>query len=164
MANQNGQLEVPYSFPPFVGHLIRLAPTDANSWRLFDARFIWNPTPELATNWTTQGTTHDLAGFQHLRDGYIAHVSTADISLVVNADGTNFTYTIPNSGGAYKKTYVVFKPMKAKLYSYTLTSASPFQLFLRDCEVHTRSWGDPGPYQIVNPFGDLHRYPFGAQI
>ena len=54
-----GQSEIPYAVStPFVGHNLRLAPTDARVWRLFRVRYIWVPYPELttaATPWTDDG-------------------------------------------------------------------------------------------------------------
>lgn len=159
----NGQIEVPYSFPPFVAHSVRLAPSDANSWRLHRSRFVWEPAPELAVNWTTQGTTHDLKGYQWVRDALLAMESTADVTLTITVDGADYVYVIPHTAGAYRKVYLPFKAVKGKLFVYKLTSAAGFRLYERDCEVRVRSWADPGPYRPVNPFGDIHRV-YGARI
>ena len=161
--NHNGQIEAPFSFTPFVAHTLRLVPTDPNSWRLFNVRWVWEPMPELATIWETQGTVHDLPGFQHLRDAYISLISPADVILTTTIDGANHTFTVPSTAGAHRKVYVTLKPVKGKQFVYKLTSAAAFRLFKRDCEVRVKSWGSDGPYAIVNPFGDIHRES-GARI
>lgn len=167
--NHNGQIEKPYSLnQPVLKHLLRLLPTDDAFWRLFNVRWVYEPAPEYAREWKTQGTDHDLPGFQFLGDGYIAHASTTDITFNVTVDGTTFTYIIPNSGGVYVKTYILFgiktsgKTTKGKLFTYELTSAEPFQLYQKDCEVRVHDWSG-GEYLVKQPFGDISRV-YGARI
>ena len=161
--NSNGQLEVPFGFTPFVAHNLRLVPTDANSWRLFKYRFVWEPMPELTTVWETQATTHDLPGFQHLRDGYISLISTDIVTLTITVDGVAFTYTVPSTAGAHGKPYLVFQRMKGKEFVYRLSSPAGFRLFVLDSEVRVRAWGSESGYTVQRPFGDAHR-EFGARI
>ena len=161
--NHNGQIENPFSFTPFVAHNVRLVPTDGNSWRLFKYRFVWEPMPELTTVWETQATTHNLPGFQHLRDGYISLISTDTVTLTITADGVAFNYSIPSTAGGHRKTYLVFQRMKGKEFVYRLSSASGFRLFLRDSEVRVRPWGGESGYIVNQPFGDVHRES-GARI
>ena len=71
----------------------------------------------------------------------------------ISFNGTNAQVTIPNSNGEQAKTLVIVPAFKFKLVSYTLSSASPFRLFREDVAVRVKPWGDPGPYQIVRPFG-----------
>jgi hypothetical protein len=72
--------------------------------------------------------------------------------------------TIPNSGGVYRKTYLILPPNKAKLYTYSLiNSPAGFRLFKKDCEVRVKQWGSTGPYIPFNPFGGPHRAD-GASI
>jgi hypothetical protein len=158
-----GQQQQPYSFPPFVAHAIRLAPQDDESWRLDSYRLIWEPAPESAATWVTQGTTHDLREYQHVRDAFIALEATADVVLNVNVDGVDYAYTVPNTGGAYRKQYLPLRAIKGKLFTYSLTSANPFRLYTRDCEVRVRMFDQSGPYAVANPFGDIHRI-YGARI
>jgi hypothetical protein len=168
--NHNGQLEKPYSLnQPVQKHLMRLLPTDLTShWRLFNVRWVYEPAPEFAREWKTQGTDHDIPGYQFLKDGYIAHNSTADITLNILVDDQLFTYTIPNSGGVYVKTYILFsilnsgRALKGSLFTYELTSANPFQLFQKDSEVRVHAWAGGG-YEVKLPFGDISRKA-GARI
>jgi hypothetical protein len=155
--NHPCQQEVPYSFTPFIAHLLKLQPTDTVPWRLYSVRWIWEPEPELATTWQTQGMTHGIDGFQHIRDLYIALISTSAVTLTLGLDsGVTQTYTIPSTGGVYAKVYLVAQPNKSKLYSYGFTSTAPYRLFQNDCEVRVKGWRDGGPYQTVRPFGDTH--------
>jgi hypothetical protein len=162
-ATHSGEIEKPYSFVPFIAHNLRLAGVDTTPWRCYNKRWIWEPAPELTTSWITQATTHDLQGYMHLRDCYIALQSTAIVTLTINVDGTDYSYSIPSTGGAYLKTYLVLRPAKGKLFSYSLTSSAGFRLYQRDCEIRVKGWGDAGPYRVMQPFGDLSRLN-GARI
>jgi hypothetical protein len=148
---------------PFIAHLVRLISADTDPWQLLGYEFIWEPSPELVEEWEGQDTTFEAEGFFHLRDLYVAHVSSANITLAITTDGTASNYTIAHGSGAYKKTYVPIKALKQKSAKFRLSSSSGFRLFLRDCEVRWKSWGSPGPYLVARPFGDLHR-EVGARI
>lgn len=168
--NHPGQMTKAYSLnQPVQKHLLRLWPQDNDVWRLFlPIRWIFEPAPEFAREWKTQGTDHDIPGFQFLKDGYIAHCSTADITLNITVDNNVFTYVIPHGSGQYIKSYILFAipagglSLKGKLFTYELTSASPFQLFQKDSEVRVHAWAG-GDYLVKLPFGDEHRKA-GARI
>lgn len=172
-ANHNGQQTVPYSWTPFIAHLLRIAP-GAEPMRIWEPiDWVFEPMPELTNHWVTQGTTHDLQGYQQMRDFYIALMSTGTVSLVITADSQSATFLIPNTAGAFQKTYINQMtlsggtwPLKGKLWSYSLTSpdGTGFRLFLKDCEVRLKSWSSAGSYQSVRPFGDISRTNGGARI
>ena len=123
---------------------------------------MYEPVPELVTLYQTQGTDHDIPGYQFLKDGYIAHISTADLTLTILVDGVPFVYVIPNSGGLYAKSYILFalansgQCLKGKIFTYGLASNEGFRLFKRDSEVRVHAWNG-GTIQVAHPFGDLHR-------
>ena len=168
--NHNGETILPYVFDPTqIASLLRIISPDEVDWRYFGVRWIWEPLPELVTYYETQGTTHDLSGYQFLKDGYISLISTADVTLTINVDGTNFVYTIPSTGGAYLKNYILFgingatgQTLKGKLFSYILESNEPFRLFQKDCEIRTHEWSSGG-YVVRQPFGETSRV-YGARI
>lgn len=168
--NHAGQQQKPYSLnAPIQVHLLRILPMDTSvHWRLFHVRWVYEPAPEFAKEWKTQGTDHDIPGFMFLKDVYIAHNSTQDITLNITVDGALFTYTIPNSGGVFKKDYLLLAlansglALKGTLFTYELTSPAPFQLFQRDCEVRVHAWAG-GDYLVKLPFGDISRVN-GARI
>lgn len=158
--NAGNRQEIPYSFTtPFISRLVRIVPKDPNFWRLFKVRWIWEPAPDLALNWITQGTTHDFANFFHHRDARIALISSAVVTLAITRldDGTIFSYAIPSTGGIHQKPYLVLQPMKGKLVSYSLTSSAAFRLFQKDCSMRVGEWGRGDAYRVVNPFGDTSR-------
>jgi hypothetical protein len=165
----SGEQTKSYSFTtPSIYSLIRAIGVDVDLWRLFKIKWIFEPAPNLASHWITQGTSHDIAGWQFLKDGYIAHISTTDLTFTITVDGVDFIYTIPNSGGIYKKDYLLFafnalgKALKGKLFTYKVESTSDFRLFVRDCEVRVHPWAG-GDYVVKQPFGDLSRI-YGARI
>lgn len=168
--NHNGRLIKPYVLDPAkIASLLRLISTDDVPWRYFANRPVWEPLPELVTRYETQGTTHDIPGYQFLKDGYISLISTATVTLVVNVDGVDYTYLIPSTGGAHAKTYLIFginevtgRTLKGKEYRYLLTSPAGFRLYQRDCEVRVHAWSF-GDYQIKQPFGEVSRIQ-GAKI
>jgi hypothetical protein len=157
------QQELVYSFnPPFVSKLVRLVPTDINQWRLYKIRWIWEPAPDLATNWITQATNLDFENYFHHRDGYFALIASAPVNFNVLRldDGTNFPYVIPaTTAGALfqQKQYLVMQAMKALEVQYSLTSTAAFRLFVRDTTIRVGGWGRGKPYKVVAPFGDISR-------
>lgn len=164
-----GEMTKAYSFThPAIYSLLRVIGDDTDLWRLFKVKWIFEPAPNLVQYWQTQGTSHDIAGWQFLKDGYIAHISTADLTLTITVDGVDFVYTIPNSGNVYKKDYILFalnalgRALKGKLFTYRVESTEPFRLFLRDCEVRVHAWSG-GDYVVKQPFGDISRI-YGARI
>jgi hypothetical protein len=168
--NHNGEVILPYTFDPAkIASLVRVIGLDSVPWRFFGIRYIWEPVPELVTYYETQTTTHDLPGYQFLKDGYLALLSTDVVTLTINVDGTDFTYTIPSTGGLYKKTYLIFginpltgQTLKGKLFKYTLSSPAGFRLFQKDSEVRVHSWAG-GDYLVRQPYGDTSRV-YGARI
>lgn len=166
--NHNGEIEKPYSFDPFIGHLVRLVPTDANDWMLLDMRWVYEPSPEATTVWRTQQTTHDLPGYQHIRDGYLAYMSVSDVTLTIRVDSVVHVYTFPSTGGIngnnYAKVYFPVAAVKGKYVVYALSSADPFRVFLRDTEIRVKPWGSGESYAVVRPFGDTSRDNGGARI
>lgn len=156
--NADGQIQVPFSFVPFIGHKMRLAPTDSDSWRIYSVRWVYEPSPELATRWQTQPTTHDFDQyFHHDQIGLVALISTAAVTFTFTIDGVDFAYTIPSTSGLYEKKVVELRVMKGKAVAYTLTSSAGFRLFRKDCSLNVRGWGDSGNYRTVQPFGDNSR-------
>jgi hypothetical protein len=155
--------EQPFSFAsPFISRLVRILPADANMWRLFKIRWIWEPAPDLALSWITQPTTHDFTEFFHHRDAYLALVAGTAVNLKVTRydDGAVFSYSFPatTQGAVFQqKLYSVLQPMKAKIVGYALTSPQPFRLFQKDCSMRVGPWGRQQAYRVVQPFGDQSR-------
>lgn len=144
---------------PFTAHMVRLVGADDTPWQLYEDRTIWvfEPSPELATEWTTQPTTHDLPGYLSVRDMVVAYLATDPVVLTVYYDGAPVVYPLPATSGAYARTYVPLRAGKGRAVQYSWTSDAPFSLFKRDCAVRVQGWGIPGGYQTLNPFGGPSR-------
>ncbi len=160
----NGESTIAYpndsnGWTPFIAYLVKLQPTDNNPWQLFDYQWIYEPAPDLATEWFTQQTTFDFPGFVHIRDFNIAISDAANnVTLAVNYDDTtNSTYTIAPNSGLYTKSYFSGVAKKWKAASFKFTSPTPFRLYVRDSEVHAKPWADSGPYHLLTPFGGPSR-------
>lgn len=168
--NHNGEIARAYplaavGWTPFIAHLVRLVGADDVPWQLYDPQTTWvyEPSPELATEWMTQPTSHDLPGYFSVRDMLIGHQSTAPLTLVVSYDGVGQAYTIAPSGGVYRRDYISLAVGKGRAVQYQWTSPEPFALFKRDMSVRVQGWGLSGGYQSMNPFGGPSRAS-GADI
>jgi hypothetical protein len=163
LVNHPREQTIAYSFnTPFISHLVRLHPTDANFMRIEGVEWIFNPAPELVTTYTTQETTHDFEGWFSHRDIYLPVMSTATVTLTVIVNGnpaSPFTYTFASTAGAYKKLYQILQPMKALEVQYSFTSSAGFRLFSRDIQVMVKQWGSTGPFLMKRPAGELSRLP-----
>jgi hypothetical protein len=163
--NHDGEYEKAYSFAtPFITHMLRAHPTDDDYWRPFKFRWIWEPAPELVKYWETQEGKWDFTGFFHHRDCYLAAMLTNAATFTVTVDGTDYTYTLPSTAGAYSRQYLPLQHMKGKYAKYKISEPTAgLRLFQKDCEINAKSWGSDGPYQVLQPFGDLSRMN-GARI
>lgn len=164
-ANHNGQVTIPYSWPFFFAHEMRIVPSGNNPIRIYSVEWIYEPAPDLATIWQTQGTTHDLPGFHHHRDAYIAVYAptggTINLSLIGSQATTNYSVNIV--AGRHQRIYLPLAGNKSLLTGYTLTADFPFGVYKKDCEMRVKAWGDTGPFIVKNPFGDISRVS-GATI
>lgn len=163
--NHDGRLIEAFSWIPAFVHLVRIVPTTtATDWLMYsEPVWVSEPEPELAKIWETQPTTHDFQAFGHLYRAQIAHRSTTDITMAVTIDGVDYEYSIPNSGGDYRKTYVTLQAIKGKSFQYTFESSEGYRIYKRDCVVECKSWADIAAYQSATPFGSLSRLD-GANI
>jgi hypothetical protein len=145
----NGESEITYSFnTPFIAHMVRIEPTDQLPWRLWDVRWVTEPTPSTAETWQTQASTHGLLGFMHVRQLSITYASTVPVTLTIGVfDGTApAPITLPSTGGAVQKIVVVPTFNKGQLFTYKFTGSSPFQVYQDKCEVLVGQWGRPDSY------------------
>jgi len=154
----NRQTRKVFSCVPFVCHNLRRISADGIPWRVFDESPIFQPYPESQENWTTEVTSLDGVGWQHLRELNIAYLSTTTITLTFTTDTGNgsiapVTITIPSSSGAQTKLKIIPTFNKWKLIGLTFTSSAPFALWLPDVQLKIRSWGESSPYRLLKPFG-----------
>jgi hypothetical protein len=155
----NGQSRKVFSCVPFVCHSLRRITSDGVAWRVWEEQPIFQPYPEMQENWTTETTSLNGVGWQHLRELNIAYLSTTAITLAFTIDTGNgsiapVTITIPSSGGTQTKLKIVPSPNKWKLIGLSFTSTSPFAIWMADIQLRVRSWGvDNGVYRLLKPFG-----------
>lgn len=164
--NSNGESVMAFSFDePFITHLVRIVGTDDIPWALESYEFIWEPEPELVFKYKTQPTTLSLKGYFHLRDMYIAHISSTDIELIVTIDGTPLSpIIIPHGSGVFTKSYVQLPANKGKVYQFsTETSEVGHRLYRKACECRGKVWSSNEHNAIFNVFGDEHNV-IGARI
>lgn len=162
----SGELEIPLTFnTPFISHQVRIySNLPLAMMGPFRIRWIWEPAPELAKNWITQPTSFGLRGYFSHRDSYIAIQSTDVVVLSISPDAAPaVSLSFPSTAGNFLKPYTALPPLKCKLGQYSVTSCTPFRLFVKDSEMRVKEWGNPGPYQVVRPFGDIS-FEKGARI
>lgn len=162
----SGEIEFPFTFTtPFISHQVRInSNLPLAMMGPFRIRWIWEPAPELAKNWITQPTSFGLRGYFSHRDSYIAIQSTDVVVLAISPDAAPaVAISFPSTGGNFLKPYTALPPLKCKLSQYSVTSCTPFRLFVKDSEVRVKEWGNPGPYQVMRPFGDVS-FEKGARI
>lgn len=160
--NHDGETQVAYplasaGWTPFVTELVRLVGADDVDWQLLEARFIYEPAPELATQWETQFTSHDFPGYQTVRDMVVGYEATEPFTLTMTCDDRIIVQTLPSTGGVYKRTYLPICPNKEKAVKYQWTTTAPGRLYKKDLAVRVQPWGFPGGYRVVNPFGGPSR-------
>lgn len=151
-ANHNNRIVIPYSLTnAYITHTMRLVPS--GPIRVFNVKWFWRPESESVLVWEAPPTTLGLTGYWYLRDGFIAHRSTADLTLTITVDGTAHIFTIAHSNGNYKKSYVPLTTLKGKQMQFKLTSTSNFRFYRDDSEFRVKAWGSGESFQIAHPFG-----------
>ena len=161
--NHDGEAQIAYplasaGWTPFIAELLRLKGADDGvPWQLLSYRFVWEPAPELATQWETQFTSNEWPGYGHCRDMVMAYSATAPLTLRLTYDDREQVYTLPETGGEYRREYLVLCPGKGKAVRYQWTTPEPARLYKRDITVRAQGWGLPTGYQVLHPFGGPSR-------
>lgn len=153
--NHPRQSTKPYVIdPPVDVHQVRLTSEDTDSWRLYSLKWIWEPTPEAVTIWQSPPVSHGIPGWLFIREIWLTISGPAAVTLIVNIDGVNQPpITVPGSP-TMRTFYLSFYPVKGKLFSYRLTSPSPFQLFETESWVRVGMFSRGGEILMdTQPFG-----------
>lgn len=143
VVNHLGESSRAYSFnTPFLAHTVRIEPQDQVPWRFYESVWVTEPSPELAETWQTQGTSHGMLGYQHVKQVSVAYAATTPITLAITSyDGQSpQPIVLPATGGAMQKLTMQLTPNKGQLYFYKASAAAPFQLFLPDWEIMVGAW------------------------
>jgi hypothetical protein len=151
----DGQSILPFTFtPPFIAHSMRIVTTDSVEWRTWSAQWVFQPYPELVSQWQTEMVSHGVKGWMHLREMNIPAIAIADLQLTLAFDWwPTIVLTVPSTSGLFKKQKVTLPANKSKLVSYRVNSLQPFRLFEKDVEVKIKEWGSTEAYKVLKPFG-----------
>ena len=98
-----------------------------------------------------------VGGFQHIREGYLGLIDSAQASLVINVDGVDNLVTLPSVSGNYARIYTPLPALKGRLFAWGLLGTSPFAMVQRDFQESMKTWGDDGAYTPINPFASPTR-------
>lgn len=149
----SGQTILPFTFtPPFLAHMVRIVSTDGVPYRMWRAKWIFQPYPESVVEWQTEMLSHGLKGWQTMPWINLAYQSTAAITLtLIMNTGQTSTLTFASSGGVPTKNIQWLPANKYEMVSYRASSASPFAIFEADTEVALVEWG--GAFRVTKPFG-----------
>lgn len=137
--------------------LIASVSTDARPlFYIWEPRWTFEAAPIVAYSWEISPTTFGAHNFTSMGLVRVAHVSTADLSLILTIDGVaQAAITIANSGGIYAQTVFRVPVMKAKLWKARISSSTAFRLDTRDTFFEVKEWGSDGPYQELRIFSDF---------
>lgn len=124
---------------------------------LFQFVYLFRDDEEPVKHWEEPETSYVVRGLQpggwtHIRDGYFALRSTADVTLTVTIDGTVYTYTLASTSGNRRKVYVKFRPIRGKMYRWALDCPNTFRLYGEDTHIYVKPWNTAISYQPVQPF------------
>lgn len=157
VVNHLGLREEPYWFDtPFIARLVRVVPTSGVPLQEFKFKWRRNAAPDMAKVWQPPKTSLGFPGYWHMRDGFIAYISTTDVVLSISVDDNAlnpFVYTLPSSGGLYKRAYLPLQAVKGKLTQWRFDADEPCAIFLQDCVLNAKGFGLGQSYQPVRPFG-----------
>lgn len=152
----NGKAIKAFTFtPPFVAHSIRLLAANSVSWRRFSLKWIYQPYPEAAPIWQTEGDSNNLKGYQHLYQLQLGYIAPAPVTLIATTDTGTFTMAWPatTTGQQPMKIMVKAPANKWKVRSYSFTSTQPFRIWKNLCEEWIKQWDSQDAYVKANPFG-----------
>jgi hypothetical protein len=141
-------------------------------WNFHNLSVFWRPDSEVIKLFQQCSLSHGLAGWGHVRDGYIdarfygpatltlsvdhedggivekVDSVTFDPADVEQADGGSLDYT-----GLRRKWYYSFRPMKGTKFTWTLECPDGMRLYSSGCEANLKQWTTGVGYKRDNPFG-----------
>jgi hypothetical protein len=112
---------------------------------LYQFDILWRPEPTQLTHWEARENSYGIAGYAHLRDGYLGIRCTSDLLMKFYLDGSATPYTtvtIPSTSGRRRKTFFAVPANKWKLLRVTLDSpdGTPFRCYETDVEFRIKQW------------------------
>jgi hypothetical protein len=119
----------------------------------FQGTILFREDEEAIVHWALPPTALGQGGWFHIKDSYWTLKSTAAVTLTVNVDGVEDTYTIPSTAGLRLKQYVEFTPRRGKLFAFKLESTAAFYFYGEESSLNGKPWKTATGYQPLNPFG-----------
>ena len=80
-------------------------------------------------------------------------ISTADVTLTINADGVDYVFTIPSTGGVKQKVHLPLPVLKAKVFAYQFSCPQTWEHWPEESEIAVGQWGRTGQYATIAPLG-----------
>jgi hypothetical protein len=173
----DGRMQVPLSLDDLMAYNLEFeiswsrtdVAVDGNSVvpTLYQFDILWRPEPTQLTHWEARENSYGIAGYAHLRDGYLGIRCTEDLLMKFYLDGsaTPFTtLTIPSTSGRRRKLFFALPANKWKLVRVTLDSpgGTPFRCYEMDCEFRIKQWLTPLGYRVVRLLGGESQFVSGA--
>ena len=169
----NCKMDLAFSFSPcnnspsepFIASQIQIQPNQAARFWYDQARWVFEPEPELVATWQTQPTDHDFATYHHQRDCWICYRGgNGTPTLYITTEFSTEAYVLdPVVLGQYTRCYRVLKPQKALWRSYRVEGCGLFRLYQKDSVIRVKQWGSTAAYIEAHPFGEVSRVS-GARI
>lgn len=122
---------------------------------VYQMEVLWRPDEEEIVHWEFPATSHQLTGWQQLRDIYLTTRSQVPLLLTIQADDQADTYVVPATGGLKKKQCIKLNARKGKLFRYrldTTVDGQPFRVYGEDCEARLKVWNTNLGYDLVSVF------------
>lgn len=143
----NVKTPVPFSLDtPLICHQVQIIPLNPIRIWYPEIQWISEATPEAASTWATQPTSHGMTGFQSILRIEPSYTANQPVALTITAfDGTSpIVLTLPGTSGAKHKILMTPTFNKGMLYSYSAFSEGPFQIFNKETTVWVGQWGRSG--------------------
>jgi hypothetical protein len=123
---------------------------------LYQYDILWRAEPTQLTHWECRENSYGLAGYGHIRDGYIEIRCTSNLLLKFYGDGVIISsITIPSTSGLRRKVYFALPANKWKLLKVTLdsTTTAPFRVYQEGFEARIKQWLTPLGYRNIPLLG-----------
>jgi hypothetical protein len=159
--NANGRRKLTFTWPRQAVTLVRIRPTDADTWSRWAWQWIFDEEPLALSRWETEPLDLAMAGWKMIPEMWLTLRSQAQVTLTVTAyydtlgvGSAAEVYIIPSTAGAKRGFRQTLKAGKGVLYSFLFTTldGSRFRLYREETHVLVK------PIQSADL---LVRHPFG---
>jgi hypothetical protein len=124
----------------------------AGTAQLFEYQPNYVLEPYEAYSFTSFPGNAGYDGFSCAKEAYVSVLSTAQATLVITVDGSDFNFPIPATGGKVKRFRIVLPPIKGMVWNYRANCPSLFTLLPDQTVVMMKPWGASTAFQPFRPF------------